>query len=231
MMRSIVAATVLILTPFAAFADSGTTTNAVAENAPQAWQPENGDVIKFDVLRKGKPFGSHEVRFTTSPDGDLEAVTEVSLRAGLGPITVFKYELNSSERWSDGQLVSVVGQTNDDGKKSSVTATREGDRLIVDGTDYQGPAPLDIIPSSHWNIREAFSTSILSTESGELLKVDVTEIGPDTVTVGGQEIPATHYRMKSKLNVDLWYDDQNRWVKLSFEARGQLIEYQLTRLY
>jgi hypothetical protein len=34
---------------------------ASAEPSPKSWQPEAGDVIRFNVLREGKPFGSHAV--------------------------------------------------------------------------------------------------------------------------------------------------------------------------
>jgi len=56
-------------------------------------------------------------------------------------------------------------------------------------------------------------------------------LGRDTIIVAGEALETTHYRLKSDLNVDLWYDDQSRWVKLLFNARGQQIEYVLTSLY
>jgi hypothetical protein len=37
--------------------------------------------------------------------------------------------------------------------------------------------------------------------------------------------------MVSDIDVDGWYDDQGRWVKLAFEARGQQIEYVLSEMY
>ena len=82
-----------------------------------AWTPEPGDVIEFDVLRKGKPFGSHSVTFGEDSNGRLTARTDVLLKAGLGPITVFKYELDATEVWQNGQLVSLNGEVNDDGKE------------------------------------------------------------------------------------------------------------------
>ena len=106
-----------------------------------------------------------------------------------------------------------------------------GGSLAVDGSGYEGTAPAGIIPSSHWNIREVFSSQILSTESGELLDVEVTKIGEERLDVAGQAIDATHYRLVSDLTVDLWYDDQGRWVQLSFEARGQTIDYRLAEIY
>lgn len=206
---------------------------AVADSAPapDPWTPSAGDQISFEVLRKGKPFGDHVLSFDTAEDGTLQVTTDVDLKAGLGPITVFRYSLDSTETWQDGKLVSLSGQTNDDGDKTRVTAELDGDALSVDGTAYSGDAPTDIIPSSHWNIKQMYGDVMLSTEDGELLDITVEQIGRENVSIGDQSIPADHYRLTSDITVDLWYDDAGRWVKLAFEARGQTIEYRLRQLY
>lgn len=222
-MRSVLS---LILLSFAALSAP----IASARSEP-AWQPEAGDVIRFDVLRQGKPFGSHTVTFGAGADGALIAKTKVSLKAGLGPVTLFRYELDASETLKNGKLVSVTGKVNDDGKKRSVTAKREGDVLSVDGSDFKGKAPGDIVAASHWNFAQTKASELLSTEDGEILKVKVTDLGSEQIEAGGKTITADHYRLDSALDVDLWYDDQGRWVKLAFEARGQQIEYVLASPY
>lgn len=223
----------LSFTTAPALADNAeeTVSSTVRDGAPEAWQPEDGDTISFKVLRKGNDFGTHTVSFDVTSENEFKATSTVALKAGLGPITVFRYELDTTETWKDGQLVGVSGKTNDDGEDKFVEASLDGDTLSVEGSAYTGSAPLGIIPSSHWHIGEAFSTRILSTETGEILDVKVEEIGRETVSVGDEEVEATHYRLVSDLTVDLWYDDQSRWVKLGFEARGQQIDYVLTELY
>ena len=195
------------------------------------WTPQDGDVISFNVLRKGKPFGTHTVSFSGDADGTLQARSLVELTAKFGPITVFQYDLDTTETWQDGALVALEGTGDNDGKEGYVSAKLEGDVLKVKGSAYTGNAPADITPSSHWNIDEVRSDQILSTETGALLDVKVTKIGNETVSVGNQSVQADHYRLVSDLTVDLWYDDQGRWVKLSFETRGQQIDYILNELY
>jgi hypothetical protein len=204
---------------------------AAAELSPKAWQPRSGDVISFNVLREGKPFGSHAVKFTTDANGALVATTSVSLKAGLGPVTVFRYKLDATETWLNGQLQKVSGTVNDDGKKRSVNATRKGDVLNVSGTDFNGVAPAGIVPASHWNYAQTLTGKLLSTEDGEILSVKVVTKGREAIKVGKKTIQANRYLMDSALDVDLWYDDDGRWVKLAFEARGQQIEYVLADLY
>ncbi|WP_370170788.1 MULTISPECIES: DUF6134 family protein [Hyphomonas] len=204
---------------------------AAAKNSGGAWTPEPGDVIEFDVLRKGKPFGSHSVTFGEDSNGRLTARTDVLLKAGLGPITVFKYELDATEVWQDGQLVSLNGEVNDDGKEGQVTAMRAGSELDVDGTQFNGQVTASIIPSSHWNFAATQATELLSTEDGEILDVSVSEQGKEVIVAAGEEVEATRYLLDSDIDVTLWYDEAGRWLKLAFEARGQDIEYVLTKPY
>ncbi len=212
----------------AAAADAGVTP---AGFSIAQWQPQAGDVIRFDVLRDGKPFGSHSVAFGAGADGRLTARTEVSLKAGLGPVTLFRYKLDATETWLAGKLVDVRGEVVQDGDKRAVTAKRDGAALRVKGSDFSGVAPKDIIPASHWNFAQTQADKLLSTEDGEILDVKIARTGRETIRAAGQSIEATRYRLDSAIDVDLWYDDQGRWVKLAFETRGQDIEYVLAEMY
>ena len=131
----------------------------------------------------------------------------------------------------EGRAVGRPQRPGRDGKDGSVRASSTGESLNVNGTDYSGAVPLGILPSSHWNVAQTRATQLLSTEDGELIKINVVDKGQDTVVVDGQRVDARRYLMDSDIDVDLWYDAEGRWVKLAFEARGQQIEYALTRSY
>ena len=208
---------------------------ASAETSPMTevamWQPYDGATIKFDVLRKGKPFGKHIVRFDVDDQGGFTARTDVDLKVKIGPFTAFQYQLDSQEIWQDGRLVALNGKTNDDGDKSFVDAELIGEDLLVDGSAFEGAVRPEIIPSSHWNINQVRSDSMLSTESGEVLDMQIIPKGRETLTIAGQTIETHRYLLDSDIDIDLWYDNAGRWVKLTFEARGQTIEYRLSELF
>lgn len=208
---------------------------ASAESAPvsdkRIWQPYDGAKISFDVLRKGKPFGKHIVSFDVQDDGAFTATTDVDLKVKIGPFTAFQYRLDSTETWRDGFLTGLSGKTNDDGDKAFVSAVLANGDLTIDGSAFKGSIPAGIIPSSHWNMDQIRSTEMLSTESGEVLAMQIIPKGRETLQIGGQQIEASRFLLDSDIDIDLWYDDAGRWLKLTFDARGQTIEYRLSELY
>lgn len=198
-------------------------------NTP-AWTPEDGDLIAFDVFRKGEKFGTHTVSFDVQGD-KLIADTDVRLRVGLGPVTFFSYRLDATETWQNGQLISVEGRLKEGGDREKVDAARNGSAIKVDGSAFRGDAPAEILPSSHWRKDIVNSDVILSTENGQLLEIDARPVSTDTLTINGQSVTATRYDVTAALPYSIWYDEQGRWVKLSFTARGDLIEYRLSQFY
>lgn len=199
--------------------------------ALRTWTPSPGDVIAFDVLRQGSEFGTHVVRFKEAGDGSLEVVVDVDLKAGLGPITLFRYQLDATETWKDGKLVALEGRVNDDGTRERVMARVQDDALEVDGDGFEGRIDRPILPASHWNVAQTEAQTLLSSENGELIDVKVERLGREVIKAGGVQVEANKFLMDSDIDVTLWYDDQGRWLKLAFEARGQAIEYVLRDLY
>ena len=192
--------------------------------------PQAGEEIVFDVYRKGDvEFGSHTVSFSED-GGDLIATTSIRLRAGLGPVTVFRYEHDNTERWRDDQLVAMDARTLKDGDTFEVSVRSTGDGLQVDGVDPEGETvsqtvSAGILPSSHWHGYPASMSEMLNTEHGTVMDTTVEFLGETEIEGDGGMIPVKHYRLSSSLTVDLYYDENGRWAGCSFDARGQTVRY------
>lgn len=217
MLRSVVGLlAALTLIPASASADAPT--------------PQDGERIAFDVYRQGDTrFGVHVVEF--SRDGtDVIAEVSIRLRAGLGPVTVFRYEHDSTERWRDGALMGLSGRTLKDGEVFEVQARFDGAAIDVDGRDPELNAVdlmLDptILTSSHWRGYPTDMGQLLNTEHGTLMETEVTYLGQKEIEGDGGTILVDHYRLASSLVVDLYYDQNGRWAGCEFEARGQSVRY------
>lgn len=193
-------------------------------------EPSAGEAIVFDVYRNGgTPFGTHAVEFEREGE-DVIASISIRLRAGVGPITVFRYEHDSTERWRDGQLIGKAGRTLKDGETYTISAVLDGGALQVEGVTPDGAAFTDqvdaaILPSSHWHGYPVDMQTMLNTEHGTLMDTTVEYLGLDEIEADGERISAHHFRLSSSLVVDLWYDEEGRWAGCAFEARGQTVRY------
>jgi hypothetical protein len=190
--------------------------------------PETG-TIAFDVFRGDSHFGTHILRFEEAGDR-LRVVSDVDLRVRLGPITVFRYEHDSTEVYEDGTLVSFESTTLKDGEELIVDLSRQGETLAGRGSAEDG-ASLDIalpagLPlSSHWQGYASGTRTILNTETGQEMPVTVTELGEETIQINDQPVLARHIRLEGSLTLDLWYDGDGEWIRTRFSARGQDITY------
>lgn len=190
--------------------------------------PDAGN-ITFDVFRGDSLFGTHILRFEENGD-ELRVTTDVELRVRIGPITVFRYEHDAVEVYEDGRLIRLESTTLKDGEELSVNLERDGDQFAGQGSDEGGNAravsiSASLLPSSHWAGYARDIDTILNTETGAEMPVNIIELGQAVIEVGGQQIEARHIRLEGSLTLDLWYDANGEWVRSQFSARGQDITY------
>jgi hypothetical protein len=189
--------------------------------------PSDAGRLVFDVTRNGHAFGQHSVTVSSAGEG-LRAQSRVTLRANVGPLTVFRLEQTCSETWRNGVLAGLNCSTLKDGRRTQVRAELRNGRLRVIGADGENWFPLGAIPTSWWTRPPAGTTTLIDTETGEPMRVRVTRMGRETIEVGGRRIQADRIRVQGTLTADLWYDAHGRWVGCAFTARGQRIEYRLS---
>jgi hypothetical protein len=195
----------------------------------QDWRPGDGEKLAFDVFRDGSRFGTHIVSFSKSGD-TLAVESDVELKVVLGPLTLFHYEHEATERYSAGRLVSVAARTKRNGKWRTLTASAVEGGFDVTGEAFSGQLTGVVIPSTHWNIDEMKQPAMFSTETGAMLPIAVTDMGLERVKTGQGMIEARRYLVKSDITASFWYDASGRWVKCAFEAQGSKIDYVLREL-
>jgi hypothetical protein len=189
---------------------------------------ERRDVV-FDVYRQGDTrFGEHSVRFRR--DGqEYVATNRVRLRAGLGPITVFRYEHDSEERWQDGRLRSMQGRTLKDGNVYTVTVRSVEAAFEIEGVDPEmmqfAASTTKALLTSHWRGYDEGEQRLINTEHGTFMDVDIRFIGRTQIEGDGDMINVNHFRLISDLTVELYYDMNGNWAGCEFDARGQAVRY------
>jgi hypothetical protein len=192
-------------------------------------------------LRNGTQIGTHNVQFAREGDR-LKATTSIALRVEMFSLTLYRYSHRAEEVWQGDVLQSLVSTTEDNGAAHRVRAIRQDNGLQVwrssppepnqpDRVDNAGigtttTLPRDIVPTTHWNIRQVRQSRLLNSQLGTEIKVRIDAVGSETIDAAGKRIEADRFRYSGELVKDHWFDRRGCWAKTSFGARdGSRIDY------
>jgi hypothetical protein len=185
------------------------------------------DTWTFRVLLDGREIGRH--RYELLPEGDgVQMRSEARFDVRLLFVSAYRYEHEALERWQDGCLRALRSRTVTNGEQTAVTARDTGGSLMVERPDGRDVYPGCVWSFAYWDPRILEARALLNSQTGALMPVDVTRLGPEAVTVRGQQLPAVRHRISGTgLQIDLWYAGE-RWVALEALARGgRRLRYEL----
>ena len=181
--------------------------------------------LAFHIVRKGSTIGEHTETFQRSGNTLIVSVL-AEIAIGIGPVKFFRYRNRATVRWEGEQVVSIDGETNDDGTSQRMSARRDESGLAVEGS--KAPryiAPPRSLPGTHWN-RAMLDAPFINTEDGRLMNPVVTLAGMETVAVTGGSVNAQHFTLRGDANLDTFYDVSPAWVGLRFTAKdGSEVRY------
>jgi hypothetical protein len=194
--------------------------------------------LVFDVLRKGRRIGSHEVRFRADPGGGgFTAGTTIDLAVKIAFVTAYRYRQDAADRWRDGRLVASDVSTDDDGERTAVRVREgEGGALLVEGPRGGYAAePGTMTDLSFWNVAITRSSHLIDGQHGELMPVRVAPPVDDAVEIAGRDLPAARYAITTNQAAvgtaregQVWYDRDGRWIRTVYRTRGELFTLRLT---
>jgi hypothetical protein len=178
--------------------------------------PGGATAASFTVIRNGEQIGASTVHVQRHGD-ETTVETATEIRVTIAFVTVYRFAKRQTERWVGGGLAGLSAVTDDNGKVTRVTATRNGDRLSVniDGRhgDIEAAPPANLWDPSVLRLTRAFNTT-----DGTIIPVSVTDRGTEQTVVRGRSIAAHRYAIRTTGAQDVWYDGQQRLVKV--ELRG-----------
>jgi hypothetical protein len=183
----------------------------------------------FSVLLDGNEIGYH--RFELFEDGDERRITsEAKFDVRFLFVNAFRYRHSNTEVWSNGCLRAIEARTQANGKNLAVSGFKVEDELIVDDGSGKNVFTDCVMTFAYWNPEFLEQAKLLNSQSGEYLDVRVEPLGREPISVRGEEVDATAYRLiAKKLEVTLWYSAENEWLALESVAKGgRIIRYELT---
>ena len=186
--------------------------------------PKNGEA-KFDIIRKNKIIGSHEISF--SENGEVLLVeTNINVKVKALFIPVYKYNHQSTETWINGDFVKIDAYTDfEDEREYFITGYQDDQIFYAQGMDGELKLNKDIIPSNFWNINVLNQKEIFDTQKGIVRDIEVEDLGYEKIEINNEIIKCKKFTLNASDNpkdkgpfpeYTLWYNENNELMKLKF---------------
>ncbi|MFD1121297.1 DUF6134 family protein [Methylophilus flavus] len=187
----------------------------------------------FDVWLDKQKIGTHTFSFDNQ-----QLQSRANFEVKILFINAYRYQHQADETWQGACLSSLKAHTVEKKTVTDVSGQLKEGQFVIDkqeGKNEEKQAlPACTMTFAYWNPAILKQTKLLNPQNAEYLDVTVTDDGAKTIMVKGQNI-LTHqyhltgrYKGKDKLNITLWYDQQQDWVALeSVTPEGYKIIYRL----
>jgi hypothetical protein len=186
----------------------------------------------FTVKIDGKQSGTYEMAIRCVDDR-----TFVDCRANVSTSYLFiryKYTYQGTEVWKNGRLVYLKSRTNDDGTQYDVQAEADQDTLRVQVNGKVCSLRGDVWTTSYWRAPEPKqqnqAVALLDCDTGKELPGTLQYLGKEQLTLAGQTQNCAHYRLTGGVQVNVWYDAQQRLIRQDALDDGHRVVLELARI-
>lgn len=193
---------------------------------PSAWAKE----WAFDVYLDKQKIGTH--RFVLNDQNTLKS--EAKFNVKLLFINAYSYQHSAEEQWENDCLTKLKAHTVEKKQVYDVDGTKTPQAFVVKYDNKTQQLPACTMTFAYWNPKILTQSQLLNPQNAEYLTTKIDKIGAEKYVVKGQTIDTTHYKIngaldgKTKLRIDLWYDNNQDWVGLkSTTPEGYEIYYKL----
>lgn len=149
-------------------------------------------------------------------------------------INAYRYQHQADETWQGECLQSLQAHTEENKEITDVSGHVSNGQFVVSKNKSMQTLPACVMTFAYWNPKILQQSKLLNPQNAEYLEVAVADEGMQSLNVRGTDIQTHQYRLtgryqgKTKLNITLWYDEQQRWVGLkSITPEGYTITYKL----
>lgn len=178
--------------------------------------------MHFKILRNGSPIGEQHMAFVQSGD-ELNVQINADMLVRVAGIPVFRYQVDAVERWNGGNFSGLDSKVNHNGSQYNVHASQIAGGFAVQATkagDYQYTGSPEMMPMTYWN-KAMMQSMILNIESGRHYPASVSSPGWFHLpTADGSSVVAQRFDLSGKLNLTLWYDQNDQWSGMEFHVNG-----------
>ena len=176
------------------------------------------------------PFYGEIGTFTDTIEHTSE-VTRINSRlrvaVSLLGIVVYRQESDITEIMRGARLVSLQSVTDKDGVRVEVHGKAQGGQFLVNATAGAFAGPATIAPSDPWLVKGIGKGTVVFTDTGRIVPVNISGGDFEMVTVNGVAVSARHFIVMGEKRQDVWLDGQEMPIKFRVTEQGSPIDFLL----
>ncbi|MDP8567805.1 DUF6134 family protein [Methylophilus aquaticus] len=183
----------------------------------------------FSVWLDKQNIGTHQFSLQ-----DQRLSSRASFKVKVLFINAYRYQHQADETWQGECLQSLQAHTEENKEITDVSGRLSNGQFVVSKNKSMQTLPACVMTFAYWNPKILQQSKLLNPQNAEYLDVTVADEGTQSLNVRGADMQTHQYRLtgrfqgKIKLNITLWYDEQQRWVGLkSITPEGYTITYKL----
>ena len=189
---------------------------------------------RFAIEIDGKPAGNYQMMIRQEQDGTAVLSCHAFARVKLGFLTLYRYSYLGTETWKNGRLTRLDSTTNDNGDQFTVNAEAQGNGLRMRVNGKERIVSGNVWTTTYWRLHDPPPANgaipLLDPDSGKESAGKLELIENTQLVVGGKNIPCTHYRVAGDVQVELWFDAQQRLVRQDSVEDGHRTVLQLEEI-
>lgn len=181
---------------------------------------------QFKVFLDGDEIGFHN--FSIINKGENKAIySKARFDVKFLFFNAYSYQHDDVEHWRGRCLKSIDAVTNDNGEQYNVSGKIDNDVFVVNTIQKQNNYLPCVKTFAYWDPEFLKESSLLNSQTGEMIDVKSEFIGNEPLTHNGQVVDARRYRLSGEnLQIDLWYSDEDHWLALeSLTEGGRIVRY------
>lgn len=142
-------------------------------------------------------------------------------------IVVYRQDSDITAVMRDDRLVSLQSATKKDHELLEVRGEAQGDQFVVNATAGSFAGPANSLPSDPFVLKGTGEGTMVFTDTGEIISVQVSGGDDAMVSVNGTSVSARHFIVEGVTRREVWIDNRGIPVKFRVVDKGTAIDFVL----
>ena len=187
----------------------------------------------FKISIDGTERGALTMLLTKHDDGTETMRGQAELNFNF-IIYKYRYLSTGTEVWKSGRLLRLANDADYNGDKFVVKASARQQELTFEVNGESQRTTADVWVTSYWREPEPHKVgqklALFEADKGRKLTGTLQRVGKEPLTLEKKSVNATRYQIRGDVEVDLWYDEDQRLMRQSSVESGHRALLELTQI-